>query len=282
MPLIRFDKYESVTAFQKEVSSFLEQDEAANNLLLGVLQSLVEQDTTPLFMAAVWKNHDIGLVLLQTQPKQIILSKPTALSSQDIQELGEKLVQTVQPILGLIGEKKLTTELARYVSQDQGTRANVHMEQIIYKLEKVKNTLQTNGKLRRVIASDHPVIKEWVYQFCQETNQPLSLEDASSKATFLINKGNLVAWEVNGELVSMATATRPTRHNITISYVYTPSNQRKKGYASDCVSDYTQRLLNSGYQTTSLYADQSNPTSNYVYRQIGYEPIMDSIVIQFQ
>ncbi|WP_315948909.1 GNAT family N-acetyltransferase [Paenibacillus violae] len=271
-----------MTAFKKEVSSFLEQDEAANNLLLGVLQSLSEQDATPLLMAALWKNDDLGLVLFQTHPKQIILSKPTALSSQDIHELGQKLVQTVQPIPGFIGEKKITTELALYVSQALGTHAKIHMEQTIYKLEKVKNTLQTNGKLRRVIASDHAVIKEWIYQFCQETNQPLSLDEASIKATFLINKGNLVAWEVNEELVSMASATRPTQHNITISYVYTPSNQRKKGYASDCVSDFTQRLLDRGYQTTSLYADQSNPTSNYVYRQIGYEPIMDSIVIQFQ
>lgn len=79
-----------------------------------------------------------------------------------------------------------------------------------------------------VIDNDHPLIKEWVYQFCLETKQALSIEEASNKATFLINKGNLVAWEVSGELVSMAYATRPSQHNITITYVYTPSNQRKK------------------------------------------------------
>jgi predicted GNAT family acetyltransferase len=282
VPLIRIDRYESLTAFKKDVISFLEQDEASNNLLLGVLQSLSEQELTPLLMAAVRKNNDITLVLFQTHPKQIILSKPAALSSQDIHDLGGKLTHTVQTIPGFIGEKKVTIELAMYISQAKGAPSRILMEQTIYKLEKVKHTRHTNGQLRQVIDSDHPLIKEWVYQFCLETKQPLSLEEASNKATFLINKGNLVAWEMNGALVSMAYATRPTQHNITITYVYTPSNQRKKGYASDCVAAFTQLLLDRGYQTASLYADQSNPTSNYVYKQIGYEEIMDSIVIQFQ
>lgn len=48
VPLIRIDKYESLTTFKQDVISYLEQDEAANNLLLGVLQSLSEQDLTPL------------------------------------------------------------------------------------------------------------------------------------------------------------------------------------------------------------------------------------------
>jgi predicted GNAT family acetyltransferase len=98
----------------------------------------------------------------------------------------------------------------------------------------------------------------------------------------MIDKGNLVAWEVKGEMVSMAASTRPTPNNITISYVYTPNSERKKGYASDCVSAFTQILLDRGYKTTSLYTDLSNPTSNKIYTQIGYEPIMDSIVILFK
>ena len=44
----------------------------------------------------------------------------------------------------------------------------------------------------------------------------------------MIHKGNLVAWEKNGKLVSMACATRPTQNNITISYVYTPLTKEKR------------------------------------------------------
>lgn len=280
--LIKLIKYDDLTLFKKDVISFLEQHEAENNLVLGVLQSLSEKDESPLFMATVIKDNEIGLVLLQTHPRQIILSKSVSFTSKEIHVIGEKLNNTIREIPGFIGEKKLTTELAMYISNVKGIQASVFMDQKIYKLEKVEKKTNTNGKLRRIIEKDHHTIKEWVYQFCYETNQPISIEEADSKAKVMINKGNLVAWEVNGELVSMAYATRPTQNNITISYVYTPISERKKGYASDCVSAFTQFLLDRGYKTTSLYTDLSNPTSNKIYIQIGYEAIMDSIVILFK
>jgi predicted GNAT family acetyltransferase len=77
----------------------------------------------------------------------------------------------------------------------------------------------------------------------------------------------------------MACWARPTKRNVTIGYVYTPPEERKKGYASDCVSALSQHLLDSGYQTTSLYTDLANPTSNKIYMEIGYEPVMDSTVV---
>jgi hypothetical protein len=38
-------------------------------------------------------------------------------------------------------------------------------------------------------------------------------------------------------------------------------------------------MLDQGYKTTSLYTDLENPTSNKIYMDIGYEPIMDSILL---
>lgn len=278
--MIKLEKYDDLTLFKKDVISFLEQFEAENNLILGVLLSISENES-PLLMATVIKDNEIGLVLLQTHPRQIILSKSVTYTSKEINIIGEKLSNTVQEIPGLVGEKKLTRDLAMYISKLKGIEAGFVMDQKIYKLEKVVKKNNTNGILRRVVENDHPIIKEWVYQFCFETNQPMSLEEADKKAKLMINTGNLVAWVVDGRVVSMAYATRPTQNNITISYVYTPINERKKGYASDCVSAFSQSLLDLGYKTTSLYTDISNPTSNKIYMQIGYEAILDSIVILF-
>jgi uncharacterized protein len=280
--MITLVKYDNLSFFKNDVLSFLEQFEAENNLVLGVLLSLSEKDQIPFLMATVIKNNEIGLVLLQTHPSQIILSKSVLFTLDEIHLIGEKLSNTIQEIPGFVGEKNLTIELATYISNKRGINASVAMNQKIYKLEKVKEKIKTNGRLRNTKESDHHVIKEWVYQFSNEVNQPLSLEEADKKAKELINKGNLVGWEINGDLVSMAYATRPTQNNITISYVYTPMEERKKGYASDCVSAFTQSLLDRGYKTTSLYTDLSNPTSNKIYIQIGYEPIMDSILIRFK
>jgi uncharacterized protein len=280
--MITLVKYDDLSSFKNDVISFLEQYEAENNLVLGVLLPLSAKDKSPLFMATVIKNNEIGLVLLQTHPSQIILSKSVSFTSKEIHFIGEKLSNTIQEIPGFIGEKQLTSDLSRYISNIRGILANIVVDQRIYKLERVKKKIKSNGKLRSTKESDHHIIKEWVYQFCNEINQPLSIEEADKRAKELINKGNLVGWEINGELVSMAYATRPTQNNITISYVYTPIEKRNKGYASDCVSAFTQSLLDRGYKSTSLYTDLSNPTSNKIYIQIGYEAIMDSIVFLFK
>ncbi|WP_173192407.1 GNAT family N-acetyltransferase [Paenibacillus alginolyticus] len=280
--MIRLIKYDDLTLFKNDVIAYLVQFEAENNLVLGVLQSLSEKDELPFFMAAVLKDNDIGLVFLQTHPSEIILSKSVSFSSKEIHEIGENLIAANQDIPGFIGEKKLTAELAIYISNVKGIQANVLRNQRIYQLEKIKKKANSNGNLRKVIENDHPIINEWVYHFCYETNQPISVEEAVKRAARMINKGSLAVWEVNGEMVSMASSIRPTPNNISISYVYTPINERNKGYASDCVSAFTQFLLDRGYKTTSLYTDLSNPTSNKIYIQIGYEPIMDSIGILFK
>ncbi|TDL65071.1 GNAT family N-acetyltransferase [Rhodococcus qingshengii] len=293
--LIKLVKYDDLTLFKKDVIHFLEKDEAENNLALGVLQSLTEKDESPFLMAAVIKDDDLGLTILQTHPSQIILSNSVPFTSLEIQVIGEKLINTIQEIPGFVGEKELTTELAFYIADIKGIHAHVQMNQKIYKLEKVKKNTKSKGKLRKVKKNtkskgklrkveekDHNTIKDWVYQFCNEVKQPISLEEAIKKTKEMIHKGNLVAWEKYGKLVSMTYATRPTKNNITISYVYTPINERKKGYASDCVSAFTQLLLDRGYKTTSLYTDISNPPSNKIYIQIGYEAIMDSVHILFK
>ena len=95
----------------------------------------------------------------------------------------------------------------------------------------------------------------------------------------LITNHRLFGLEVDGKIVSVAAKTRPTTNNITVNFVYTPKEARKKGYASSCVAALSQRMLDEGYKTTTLYTDLANPTSNKIYQEIGYEKIMESVLI---
>lgn len=126
------------------------------------------------------------------------------------------------------------------------------------------------------------MVKEWVYQFCKDVNLPITMDEADAKADDLIRKGSLMGWDVDGEIVSMANTSRPTKRNINVNFVYTPINHRKKGYASDCVAALSQMMLDQGYQTTSLYTDLSNPTSNKIYQEIGYELVADSVLLALE
>ena len=73
----------------------------------------------------------------------------------------------------------------------------------------------------------------------------------------------------------MAAAGRRTRSGIAINLVYTPKGLRRHGYATSCVAELSQRLLDLGYQFCTLFADLANPISNSIYQKIGYQPIGD-------
>jgi hypothetical protein len=42
-----------------------------------------------------------------------------------------------------------------------------------------------------------------------------------------------------------------------------------------CVAALTQRTVDSGKKFCCLYTDLTNPTSNSIYRKIGYRPVCD-------
>ena len=90
-------------------------------------------------------------------------------------------------------------------------------------------------------------------------------------------------WEdENGQVVTMAGRSRPTRHGATVNSVYTPPELRGKGYASNCVAALSQLILDSGKRFASLFTDLSNPTSNYIYQKMGYRHLLDYDDIVFE
>jgi predicted GNAT family acetyltransferase len=68
---------------------------------------------------------------------------------------------------------------------------------------------------------------------------------------------------------------RPTPNGIRIGPVYTPPGLRRRGYASAATAAASQTELDNGRRYIFLFTDLSNPTSNKIYQQIGYEPVID-------
>jgi len=73
-----------------------------------------------------------------------------------------------------------------------------------------------------------------------------------------------------------------TQHGEAISYVYTPPQFRRRGYATAMVAHLSQVLLDEGKRFCTLYTDLSNPTSNRIYQEIGYKPVADVVDLLFE
>ncbi|PEU76421.1 GNAT family N-acetyltransferase [Bacillus cereus] len=273
--MIQLHVYEEILTFKKEVTPFLEKNEQENNLILGVLQ-MVQQ---PIFMGVAKQEEEIAVVFLQTEEKKQIIVATTEMKKEDIVELAKKLEKVYPNVPGLIGNKKIVQRLAEEIAVLENKKTTVAMEQGIYELKQVKKKWNGDGVFREVSSEDLLLIEQWIYQFCEDVNLPTTKEEAKQTAHTFITNRHLFGLEVDGKLVSVAAKTRPTTNNITVNFVYTPKEARKKGYASSCVAALSQRMLDEGYNTTTLYTDLANPTSNKIYQEIGYEKIMDSVLI---
>ena len=60
----------------------------------------------------------------------------------------------------------------------------------------------------------------------------------------------------------------------------TPPERREHGYATSCVHALSALLLSRGHEYCGLYTDLANPTSNSIYRKIGYTPVGDSTMYE--
>ena len=60
-----------------------------------------------------------------------------------------------------------------------------------------------------------------------------------------------------------------------IGPVYTPKEERGRGWASAAVAEVSSPLRSRGHRVT-LFTDQDNPTSNAIYLALGYEAVVDT------
>ena len=97
-----------------------------------------------------------------------------------------------------------------------------------------------------------------------------------------IGDGTLFLWIDRAQAVSMAAINRKTKNVGVIGYVYTPKEFRGKGYATTLVKIVSKKILQNGFTYCSLFTDSANPTSNYIYRKIGYEPVAEFTTIIFK
>jgi predicted GNAT family acetyltransferase len=88
-------------------------------------------------------------------------------------------------------------------------------------------------------------------------------------------------WEADGAPVSMAMLRVRAAGVSRIGPVFTPADRRGHGYGSAVTAAVADFALRDGVDDVVLFADLANPTSNGIYQRIGFEPVVDSVRIDF-
>ena len=124
---------------------------------------------------------------------------------------------------------------------------------------------------------DAGIVSEWCRAFAAETQ---TLPESAPRVAEHIKNDSISLW-TDPEPVAMAVASANTPNGGRVGGVYTPPHLRGRGYASALVAQLSQSILDSGKRFCFLFTDLANPTSNSIYRKIGYEPVSDFAEYRF-
>lgn len=238
------------------------QNEAAHNIQLAILP-ILDRWENPFVLVAEQEDKVLGTListlffLLEAETPEVArqLAKMAFLYRPDCPKVQ--------------GPPEVTIAFVQTWEEHTGRKARLEMHECIYQLTHVQAPA-VPGHLRKTSPGDHPLLAEWAIAFTAEAlNDPLSPEDAAKVAA----RDAMFVWEVDGQPVSLAASAGKTPHGIRVNFVYTPPEHRGKGYASANVAALSQQLLNEGNQFCFLFTDLSNPTSNRIYQQIGYQKV---------
>ena len=273
---MRIERYEDPQAFLRDAMELLLRNEAANNLIIGLAERL--RYPTEALLCTVRDGQAVVAAALMTSPRPLVLSDAPA---DAIDALERELTNQVVAVSGVIATSPTADAFADRWCKCHHLQHHLHLALGVHELDRVMFPEKAPGTFRVATMQDLDVTGRWIDAFAAEIHEPIA-EDGLTKARAAIEQGRIFFWESDGQPVSMAGWNRRLVNGIAIGLVYTPPDQRGRGYASNCVAALSQQLLDSGWKFCCLFTDLANPTSNKIYRNIGYRMIAENKHIRFE
>jgi len=278
---MKLKMYPSIGGFFKDNLQFLEREEAANNLIIGIPMSMEKYpfDDKKLKLLNVFDKGSVVISIAQTPPRNLLVYCDKR-GVKYFNELIDFLIHNNFKVNGVVGLYHEMVEFSDHWSEITGQRWQFNFKQKAYQLKKLVDVRISPGTFRKAKKDDLPILSEWMKAFVQEALPTEQMENAEEIIKSIIKNEASFVWENNGELVSMACSSRPTRNCVTVNYVYTPKKFRAKGYGSSVTHQLSKYLLTK-HKTCALFTDLDNPTSNSIYQKIGYREVARWCTIDF-
>ncbi len=279
-------RHGTVDEFLGAAGSFLEAREAEHNLILGICSNVRTApdrfvDDPPSFATVTDAAGRVVAATLRTPPHNQVLSWVESPEALDL------LVESLkgEPLPGVLGPTEPAERFARHWTDATGQPARIELAERIFRLERVIPPQRpASGRWRFAGPRDHALVLRWWLAFLDEAvpGAPKPRDPEEGVARWLASPHAWIYfWEDGGEPVSMVGSSGETPHGVRIGPVYTPPELRSRGYASALTAAASQDQLDRGRDFVFLFTDLANPTSNKIYRAIGYEAVCDVDMYRF-
>ena len=128
---------------------------------------------------------------------------------------------------------------------------------------------------------DKEVLKKYWIDFNKEIpeHHDLTEESIEKEVESWLKEKQFFVWRnPSGKVVSMANF-RIEGKMAKIAHVYTPKEERRKGYCASLIYSMTKMLLEKNYHPM-LYTDYHYEASNFAYQKVGYQE--KAVLINFK
>jgi GNAT superfamily N-acetyltransferase len=266
--------------FLADAAPFLEQEELANNQILG-LADYYKTDAAKAEKACllqVWEQHTLQLCALLRNQKSI-LSGP-AWTAQSLSMLKEEYKRRQVHPAGVTAEYSL----AKAFAEQYDAKPDPERTLILHELKTIIPQKLAAGQLEIAKPTELALLGDWCKYFQKEVrNFPLrTLPELLEDLERWMKQNMLFTWVDKGEIKSMAAIVRRSKNIAFVGLVYTPPEFRGTGYAGSCVQNLSKAMLDSGFSACGLYTDKGNPISNHIYTKMGYKPSLEFSDISFE
>ncbi len=283
---MRVSRVADVATFAELAAPVIEQDPAANNLVLGIVQtSLDRPGAYP--EAFCWiVEHEGGPVgaAIRTPPYHVVLADP--LHGDAVDALADHLVTDHPELPGVTANTPWVARFTERWTSSTATSARTTLSQGVYALTIVQAPQFAPGRTRAATIADRPLLERWMLDFEREALIKMVRDEHATRRALDARLGNgdgagFTLWEDDDRPVSLTGWAR-IPGGARIGPVYTPVAERGRGYASNLVAEVSSQMLARGADACFLYTDLGNPTSNAIYRAIGYEQVAESLMVAFE
>jgi hypothetical protein len=221
-----------------------------------------------------WCAYDSVAVAARSDPE-----RPVVLSERwsDVSPLADALAD-LPSLTGLGGPAKTVDALLERLDREPASRT----AECLFRLDHLIQPVGVPGHPRRAGSADVDLVASWVEPYQREVFgfMPTGLDPRTWAAAAVEHSTTWLWVTPAGTPVSMAARRAPAAGVSRIGPVYTPPEQRGNGYASAVTAHAAWDILDHA-AVPVLYTDLANPTSNKIYRAIGFRPVTDRTSVAF-
>lgn len=283
-PTLEF--FDDPAAFLVAADGFL----AAHPVLVTVVSTVTERcargeiarGPAPRWWVIVREHDEVVAVGMRTAPGGESPPYLTAMSDDAALALAGALASRGESVTQVNGALPACLVVAQETARWSGGTVRIIEHTRLHRLDELREPPRPGGRCRAATPEDVATCLDWWEAFevdaAAQAGRPVHAALEPQDADLMlarIERGGVLLWEDDqGEVVHLTAANRPSYGVVRVGPVYTPAEQRGRGYASAAVAEVAAAARRAGHDVC-LFTDQANPVSNRIYAAIGFVPVVD-------